>query len=186
VKKERADVRLSDDRGDIRQSMASFRRGILMAMGRAGQLRELERQKIESDQRLAALRRKEQEAAYAAAGLTRAKSESVSGHDDTEPVQKTVGQPMATQAPLGTTRNAKHAKKHDLSRYLDVAHLTDRQYQCSSLKWEFELSVSEIARKLELHRTTVDQHIHSAQAKMRSSGLYEKMRKNLSRVQPEE
>jgi DNA-binding CsgD family transcriptional regulator len=123
-------------------------------------------------------------ASQAGARLTETKSESVGVHDNK--AEHTSGPVMAPQAQRGTTRNAKHPKKHDLSRYLDVAHLTDRQYECSSLKWEFELSVSEIARKLHLSRKTVDQHIHSAQAKMRSSGLYEKMRKNLSRVQPGE
>jgi len=126
-------------------------------------------------------------ASQAGARLTETRSESVSVHDKkAEPVQETVGQTMATQAPLGTTRNAKRVKKQDLSRYLDAANLTDRQYECASLRWEYGFSVSKIARQLNLNRKTVDQHIQSAQAKMRSSGLYEKVRRRLSQVRPGE
>ena len=83
------------------------------------------------------------------------------------------------------TQNVKRAKKSDLSRYLNEAFLTERQYECASLRWEYGLSVSEIARELKLHRTTIDQHIEAVQAKMRSAGLHEKMRRRLSRFEPE-
>jgi DNA-binding CsgD family transcriptional regulator len=137
--------------------------------------------------RLAALKRKEQGSAGSEARAIETNSESVSVHDKkAEPVQETVGQTMTAQTPLGTIRNARHEKKQDLSRYLDAAKLTDRQYQCASLRWEYGLAVSQIARELKRHRKTVDQHIHSAQAKMRSSGLNEKMQKRLSQVRPGE
>jgi DNA-binding CsgD family transcriptional regulator len=96
---------------------------------------------------------------------------------------------MATQAPSGTTRNGKRVKNIDLSRYLDLPKpmkLTDRQYECSSLKWEYGLSGSEIARELKVHRKTVDDHLRLAQAKMRASGQYYKLRKRLAQVRPGE
>lgn len=83
-------------------------------------------------------------------------------------------------------RRRRLVKKNDLSRYLDQANLTDKQYKCASLKWEYCLTLSQIARDLGVHRTTVDQHIHSAQAKMRSAGLYDKVRKRLSQAHPGE
>jgi DNA-binding CsgD family transcriptional regulator len=84
------------------------------------------------------------------------------------------------------TGTAERPKKQDLSRYLDTASLTDKQYQCASLRWEHSLSVSEIARQLHISRKTVTQHIEYAQRKMRLAGLYEKVKKGLSKVRLEE
>ena len=50
-------------------------------------------------------------------------------------------------------------KKQDLSRYLDSSMLTDRQRDCLSLKLEYGLGVSEIARRIGITRKTVDEHI---------------------------
>lgn len=86
----------------------------------------------------------------------------------------------------GRKTGSERSKRQDLSRYLDTAALTDKQYQCASLRWEYGLSVSEIARKLRISRATVGQHIESAQRKMRSAGLYEKMKRGLSKVRPQE
>jgi DNA-binding CsgD family transcriptional regulator len=88
---------------------------------------------------------------------------------------------LATPQAIENTLVPKRVKKNDLSRYLDSANLTDRQYQCMSLKFEYGLPVSEIATELKLHRKTVDQHITSAQAKMQSSGKYETIRKKLAK-----
>jgi RNA polymerase sigma factor (sigma-70 family) len=77
---------------------------------------------------------------------------------------------------------AKSAKKHDLSNYFDAANLTERQHQCASLRWEYELPVAAIARQLNLSRPTVDQHLDSARKKMDKSGQYEKMKKNLAKT----
>lgn len=91
------------------------------------------------------------------------------------------------QAMDGTlTRKITRKKKVDLSRYLDTANLTEKQYECSSLRWEYGLSVSVIALELGRTRKTVDQHIQAAQAKMRSSGQYENVKKKLSQVRPGE
>ena len=52
---------------------------------------------------------------------------------------------MALGSPSGATRNVKRAKKVDLSRYLDGATLTDRQYECFSLKFESAVSSGSLA-----------------------------------------
>lgn len=52
-------------------------------------------------------------------------------------------------------------KKTDLSRYLDSSALTDRQRSCLSLRLEYELSVSAIARSLKISRPTVREHLHA-------------------------
>jgi len=83
-------------------------------------------------------------------------------------------------------RKIRRSKKIDLSRYLDTASLTEKQYRSASLKWEYGLSVSEIARELNRTRKTVDQHISAAQSKMRVSGQYEKLKKKLSQTRPGE
>jgi DNA-binding CsgD family transcriptional regulator len=80
----------------------------------------------------------------------------------------------------------KRAKKLDLSRYFTAANLTDKQYECYSLKFEYGLTVSAIARELNRNRKTIDQHIASAQIKMRSAGFYDKVRKQLAKSHPGE
>ena len=104
-----------------------------------------------------------------------------------EPSAEACDDPPQAQAvaPSDATRHAKRVKKTDLSRYLEQARLTDKQYECASLRWEYGLSVSQIARELKIHRKTVDQHVESAQSKMRSTGLYEKLKRRLARGQPE-
>jgi len=72
-------------------------------------------------------------------------------------------------------------KRVDLSRYLDGANLTEKQHQCASLKWEYGLSISQIAKELAIHRKTVDEHIQSAQKKMDRSGQYDAVQKHLAR-----
>lgn len=160
---------------------------LLPVLALGGPIRELERQLKESDQRLEALKRKQQEGSRTQLASTQTESLSLSVCDnEAEPIQETVRRPMVTDVPSGTTRIPGNVKKQDLSRYLDVANLTEKQYQCASLRWEYNLSMSEIARRLQKHRATVAQHIQSAQTKMRSAGLYEKVKKRLSRIQPEE
>jgi len=52
---------------------------------------------------------------------------------------------MALGSPSGATRNVKRAKKVDLSRYLDGATLTDRQYEYFSLKFESAVGSGSLA-----------------------------------------
>lgn len=91
-----------------------------------------------------------------------------------------------SQSPTAKSPDTKRVKKQDLSRYLDAAKLTERQYQCASLRWEYGLSVSAIARELKLSRMTIDQHIKFAQKKFDASDMYQKMRKQLARTAPED
>jgi DNA-binding CsgD family transcriptional regulator len=93
---------------------------------------------------------------------------------------------VETEIPPAKIKPAKRFKKQDLSRYFDAASLTDKQYECASLHWEFGIPKAQIARELGLHRKTVDQHLQAASAKMRSSGGHEKMRKASSKFKPEE
>jgi DNA-binding CsgD family transcriptional regulator len=49
-------------------------------------------------------------------------------------------------------------KQQNLSRYLDAVKLTDRQRDILSLRYEYGRSIEYIARRLGLHRKTVDEH----------------------------
>ena len=57
------------------------------------------------------------------------------------------------------------AKQQQLSMYFDNAKLTDLQLQIASLKWEYGLSVSEIARRFDKHRSTIDEHLAAIKEK---------------------
>lgn len=99
-------------------------------------------------------------------------------------VKKQAEDSLETGTPQ-TTPKSKRMEKVDLSKYLEVARLTDKQYECASLRWEYGLSVAAIARKLRVARVTVDQHLEYAQKKMRAAGLYERVRKHLAKTNPE-
>jgi DNA-directed RNA polymerase specialized sigma24 family protein len=51
-------------------------------------------------------------------------------------------------------------KKHDFSGYSH--HLTDKQQLAFSLKWEYELGLSELASRMGITRKTASEHIHAA------------------------
>jgi DNA-binding CsgD family transcriptional regulator len=94
---------------------------------------------------------------------------------------------VVARTTVGTAvRRTARKKKVDLGRYLHTANLTEKQYECSSLRWEYGLSISDIAKELGRSRKAVDQHIHAAQAKMRLSGQYENVKKKLSQLRPAE
>jgi DNA-binding CsgD family transcriptional regulator len=57
-------------------------------------------------------------------------------------------------------------KKMDFGRWMDGAALTPKQRECFSLKMEYQLSVSEISRRLEISRPVVDKHIAAATQKI--------------------
>lgn len=57
-------------------------------------------------------------------------------------------------------------KTSDLSEYFDQAKLTDKQREAISLKFEYDLPVAEIARRLGIGRKTVDEHIEAAKKKI--------------------
>lgn len=74
-------------------------------------------------------------------------------------VRQTVLEELPAPEPLGS-------KKQDLSRYMDAANLTKPQRECFSLRFEHGLSLTEVARRLKKHRSTVQQHIRAAEIKM--------------------
>lgn len=53
-------------------------------------------------------------------------------------------------------------KSWDYTEYMAKGDLTERQRECYSLRFEYGLSESEIARRLKIHRSTVQQHIGRA------------------------
>lgn len=57
-------------------------------------------------------------------------------------------------------------KKLDMASYLDKAGLTQRQYDCASLKLEYGLSEPEIADRLGISRQAVGKHLAAACAKI--------------------
>jgi len=66
------------------------------------------------------------------------------------------------------------AKCTDLSNYFDQAPLTERQRECMSLRFEYELTLSDIAERLNLNRKTVDEHIAAAERKLRMAKIKDK------------
>ena len=55
-------------------------------------------------------------------------------------------------------------KKHDFSGYSHL--LTDKQQLAFSLKWEYELGLTEIASRMGISRKTASEHIHAAKRKI--------------------
>jgi DNA-binding CsgD family transcriptional regulator len=82
--------------------------------------------------------------------------------------------PLSIQAKLP-------AKKRDLSQYLDSSGLTDRQHECASLYFEYNLPITEIARRLGITRKVVDEHIAAAKKKVDHSKLRDQRAANKAR-----
>jgi hypothetical protein len=78
------------------------------------------------------------------------------------------------------------AKTTDLSKYMDGARLTDRQWECFSLKFEYGLRVSAIVNRLGLSRKTVDEHIAAAKRRIGWSQVKERQKANSARFNPDE
>jgi DNA-binding CsgD family transcriptional regulator len=76
------------------------------------------------------------------------------------------------------------AKRTDLSRYMDQAQLTDRQCECFSLKFEYQLPVIAIAERLHIHRKTVDEHIEAANRRIELANSKAKTRDTRNRFNP--
>ena len=72
-------------------------------------------------------------------------------------------------------------KLHDFSDYTDSADLTDLQDQCFSLKFEYELPVIEIARRLGRDRKTIQEHIDSAKKKIDIARMKHRSQKTRAR-----
>jgi DNA-binding CsgD family transcriptional regulator len=73
------------------------------------------------------------------------------------------------------------AKSQDCSQYFDAAKLTTRQREVISLRLEYELPVSEIARRLGISRKTVDEHFDAAKRKINQLGS--KVRRDKKRAE---
>ena len=56
------------------------------------------------------------------------------------------------------------SKRQDLSEYLESPKLTDRQRNCMSLRFEYDLSIKQISQRLGIHRKTVDEHLKAAES----------------------
>ncbi len=74
-------------------------------------------------------------------------------------------------------------KQQNLSSYLGLATLTERQHECFSLRFEYGLAVSDIARRLEVSRKVVHEHIKAANNKLQSAQASER-RVNKKVVRP--
>ena len=60
-------------------------------------------------------------------------------------------------------------RRQNLSKYFSRANFTQRQRECISLRLEYGLSKSEIARRLGVHRSVVHEHIKAAERKLTAS-----------------
>jgi DNA-binding CsgD family transcriptional regulator len=77
-------------------------------------------------------------------------------------------------------------RKMDFGRWMDEADLTERQRDCFSLRFEYELSVSEISRRLGISRPSVDKHIAAAHRRINQVRTNDSsMRKSLTKRNPE-
>jgi len=65
-------------------------------------------------------------------------------------------------------------KKMDLSKYFDGAGLTEAQYEVATLAWEYELPISEIARRLGRHRKSIEERLASAKKRIAQASSSEK------------
>ena len=75
-------------------------------------------------------------------------------------------------------------KKRDLSHYFDDASLTDAQRKAASLRFEYEMSVTAIAKYLGRHRTSVQETLASATRKMEVAKWNEQRAKKRAEKNP--
>lgn len=73
-------------------------------------------------------------------------------------------------------------KEMELSQYFDAANLTERQYQCASLKWEYGRPTREIARRLDLHHKTVQECLNAVGRRLeRDQNFKRKLKERMAR-----
>jgi DNA-binding CsgD family transcriptional regulator len=75
-------------------------------------------------------------------------------------------------------------RQHDMSQYIDSAKLTKRQREILSLRYEYGLSFAHIARRLGLHRKTVDEHFQRGNMKLSAMGQAEFRAKLRAKTEP--
>ena len=89
-----------------------------------------------------------------------------------EPAKQSQPRPSAPKPAKATADAPKRfdglgqKKQMDLSRYFDAADLTKRQQVCASMKYEYGLSVVEIARRLGVHHSTVQESLDAASKRL--------------------
>ncbi len=76
------------------------------------------------------------------------------------------------------------AKRTDLSFYFDPANLTDAQHEVLSLRLEYGMSISAIARRLKRHRKTIQEILTAGEAKIQQAVASEKRAKQRAKVNP--
>jgi DNA-binding NarL/FixJ family response regulator/transcriptional regulator with XRE-family HTH domain len=101
---------------------------------------------------------------------------------DAAPPTPSHEQPEASQA---RRLDSLPKKQADLSHHLDAARLTDRQHICLSLKFEYGFTVSAIARRLGLHRRTVQEHLQAGQRALNHASAYERRSRSRPTSLPE-
>lgn len=74
-------------------------------------------------------------------------------------------------------------KKSEMSRYLDSAGLTDRQYEIGSLRYEYHLGPAEIGHHLGLHHSTVQEALSAVNRKMTQAEQKQNRDKNRAKRQ---
>jgi|SRR5215831_506909 len=72
-------------------------------------------------------------------------------------------------------------KQFDYSNLMNPASLTELQSECYSLRHEYQLTVAEIARRLGRDRKTIQEHIDSAEVKIKISASKERAKKHSAR-----
>jgi DNA-binding NarL/FixJ family response regulator len=77
------------------------------------------------------------------------------------------------------------AKGTDLSSYFDPANLTDAQHEVLSLRLEYGMSISAIARRFKRHRKTIQEILTAGETKIQQAGASEKRAKQRAKVNPE-
>jgi DNA-binding CsgD family transcriptional regulator len=75
-------------------------------------------------------------------------------------------------------------RQGDFSRYIDNANLTQRQRECVSFEWEYGLNNTQIARRLGLNRSTVQEHLSRARSKMERAKAKERAARTRARTYP--
>lgn len=118
-----------------------------------------------------------------------AKARAGKGASDVEGTQPQDGESKAgSQSDSNTNRETKKlvSKKRDLSNYLEPANLTDRQHECISLFLEYGLRKSEIARRLDIDRKTLDEHLSAARKRIDMAGIKMRSDKKLAKNRPED
>jgi RNA polymerase sigma factor (sigma-70 family) len=75
-------------------------------------------------------------------------------------------------------------KKADLSQYM--LEMTDKQRLAFSLKYEYELRLTEIASRMGIDRTTAREHLDAANRRLRQNRAFEKRKANRSKSNPDE